>query len=68
MTWTPFTDSEIATILHGLRMIQCEGRLEGCAAGDCDHFDEAPALTNEQIDDLCERINLDGVAWGGGRH
>lgn len=64
-TWKVFTDSEIATILHGLRMTQSEGRIEGCTAGDCDHFDEAPALTNEQIDELCERINLDGVPAAG---
>jgi len=57
------TSSELATILHGLRMIQCEGRLEGCAAGDCEHFQDVPALTNEQIDDLCMRINFekDGI-------
>lgn len=48
---------ELATILHGLRMIQCEGRIEGCAAGDCEHFEDVPALTNEEIDALCERLN-----------
>lgn len=54
-----FTGSEVATILHGLRMIQAEGRIEGCNAADCEHFDEAEQLTNAEIDDLCERINLD---------
>lgn len=53
-----FTDSEVSTILHGLRTLQAEGRIEGCAAGDCDHFDNAEELTHAQIDDLCERINL----------
>lgn len=52
-----FNDREIATILHGLRMIQCEGRIEGCAAGDCEHFDDVEALTTEEIDALCERLN-----------
>jgi len=55
------TSSELATILHGLRMIQCEGRLEGCAAGDCEHFDDAPALTNESIDELCMRLNFESA-------
>ena len=53
-----FTDRELATVLHGLRTIQCEGRIEGCAAGDCEHFDDAEALTNAEIDDLCERLNF----------
>lgn len=51
---------ELATILHGLRLIQCEGRIEGCASGACDHFEEpgTEPLNNKEIDDLCERINL----------
>jgi hypothetical protein len=53
---------ELATILHGLRLIQCEGRIEGCAAGDCEHFDDTEPLTNEEIDALCERINLQAVS------
>lgn len=60
-TFVPFNDREIATILHALRTLQCEGRIEGCAAGDCDHFDEAAQLTNGEIDDLCERINFDNT-------
>lgn len=55
----PTLDSrELATVLHGLRMIQCEGRIEGCAAGDCEHFTDAMQLTNWEIDDLCERLNV----------
>ena len=53
-----FNDRELATILHGLRIIQAEGRIEGCSAADCDHFDEAEPLTNDEIDALCERLNL----------
>lgn len=51
-----FTDSELAMVLHGLRMVQCEGRVEGCAAGDCEHFDECEELNSGQIDELCETL------------
>ena len=53
------TNQETATILHALRTLQCEGRFEGCAAGDCDHFEEVDALTNAEIDELCEKLNFD---------
>lgn len=53
------THEECATVLHGLRLIQCEGRIEGCAAGDCEHFEDGTQpLTNDQIDTLAEAINL----------
>lgn len=55
-------DRETATVLHALRAVQCEGRIEGCNAGDCDHFDEADQLTNDEIDQLCERLNFHDVA------
>ena len=54
-----FTERELSTMLHALRIIQCEGRLEGCAAGMCEHFDEDTPLTNAEIDELCEKINVD---------
>jgi hypothetical protein len=50
---------EIATILHALRVLQCEGRIEDCAAGLCEHFENDQQLSNEEIDDLAERINCD---------
>lgn len=53
-----FNASEIATILHALRVIQEQA--DGpklCVYGSCEHFDEFPELTNAQIDELCERIN-----------
>lgn len=53
---------ELATVLHGLRMIQCEGRIEGCNAGDCEHFEDCEALDNDEIDELCERLNFSDVA------
>jgi hypothetical protein len=50
--------SDTATILHGLRLIQeaANGPAD-CTAGCCGHFDACDALTDEQIDELCERIN-----------
>lgn len=56
---TVFNDRELATVLHGLRMIQeaADGPKD-CTAGMCDHFDEAEALTNDEIDVLCERLQL----------
>lgn len=53
---------ETATVLHGLRMIQCGGRIEGCNAGDCEHFDDDGPLNDEEIDELCERLNCFDVA------
>lgn len=52
-------DSELATILHGLRCLQGV-----CGSDDdaCDHFDDAPRLTDEKIDALAESLNLDSVA------
>jgi hypothetical protein len=53
-----FTPSEVATILHGLRLIQeqCDGAGD-CTAGICEHFQDDEDLTIAEIDALCERIN-----------
>lgn len=53
------TSRQLATILHGLRIVQAEGRIEGCAAGDCEHFAELEPLTNDEINNLCEMLNID---------
>jgi hypothetical protein len=55
-----FNDRELATVLHGLRLIQegAGGTGGDCSSEDCDHFDEAKALTDDEIDVLCERLNL----------
>lgn len=68
-----FNDRELATVLHALRILQeirqpdkpAGGCLEaeeyGLDEGDqssCDHYDEAKALSDEEIDALCERLNL----------
>lgn len=56
---TVFNDRELATVLHGLRLIQeaASGPAD-CTAGICDHFDEAEALTDDEIDALCDRLQL----------
>lgn len=59
-----FNDRETATILHALRIVQCGGRIQGCAAGDCEHFEDAEALTDTEIDALCERINFGATRPG----
>jgi hypothetical protein len=57
-----FTDEELATVLHGLRLFQenLEPTIEGCSADgdDCGHFEEVAHLNSAQIDQLCERLNL----------
>jgi hypothetical protein len=68
--WDKYIDSrpmaldarETATVLHALRIVQCEGRIEGCNAADCEHFEDCDALTNDEIDALCERLNCSDVA------
>jgi len=46
---------ETATILHALRCIQTG---TGSCGANCDHFsDEEKMLSDEAIDDLCEKIN-----------
>jgi len=55
------TDRDLATILHGLRLVQeLAGDSSGdCHQGTCEHFDAADPLTAEEIDTLCETINID---------
>jgi hypothetical protein len=65
-----FTDRELSTVLHSLRLLQEIRNNEfigGCwdheqhhlaDPDSCDHFAEDQPLTNEEIDVLCERLNL----------
>ncbi len=53
------TSREVATILHGLRIVQSGGRPEGCAVGNCKHFIELSPLNHREIDELCEKISVD---------
>ena len=65
-----FNDRELATVLHSLRVLQEIRNNEfigGCwdhethhvaDPDSCDHFAEAQPLTNDEIDALCELLNL----------
>lgn len=48
-----FTPSEIATILYALRQVQ-DDRHE---SGETEHLNDAPPLTDAQLDSLCERFS-----------
>lgn len=54
-----FNDQELATTLCALRLMQSE--MEKIGGADCiaqyEHFNDVSPLDNEQIDELCERIN-----------
>lgn len=53
------SNSELATVLHGLRMIQeTANGYADCLTGCCDHFDDDDELTDAGIDALCERLNV----------
>lgn len=62
-----FNERELATVLHGLRLTQeqalpdwqkADAQTVACRIAQCIHFNEAPVLAPEEIDDLCERINV----------
>lgn len=52
-----FSDREIATILHALRKVQDPANCNHV----CDHFEEVEPLSGDEIDALCEAINLGGA-------
>jgi hypothetical protein len=53
------TTSELATILHGLRLIQEHANGPGdCSAGVCEHFADVEELTDAQIDNLAECLSF----------
>ena len=71
----PITRRELASVLHGLRLMQeqWEPKMHGCTsiglhdplelseANSCDHFcdEEDSPLSATEIDDLCERLNME---------
>jgi hypothetical protein len=53
------TDRELTTVLAALRYWQQELAASGGKPPIRDHFEDgATPLTGEEIDDLCERLNL----------
>jgi hypothetical protein len=57
------TDRELATVLAALRYWQQELAANNDAAPISDHFQDGPTpLTVDEIDDLCERLNLGPAA------
>jgi len=56
------TDREIATLLASLRNWQIDGLNEDLADAFCGHFEEHAPLSDDEIDELCERINFAGEA------
>jgi len=71
----PLTRRELAIVLHGLRLMQeqWEPKMHGCTSiglhdplelsepNSCDHFcdEEDSPLSSSEIDDLCERLNME---------
>jgi hypothetical protein len=53
------SDREVATILQALRIFPHDGPV--AESGSCDYFEECEPLTNAEIDELCEAINLDNL-------
>ena len=51
---TVFNDRELNTILHALRKMVDPTNCTYC----CDHFDEVEPLNEDEIDALCERLQL----------
>lgn len=51
-----FTERELTTILYGLRQVQQE---EAEFVAGAVHFIDIDPLNDDEIDDLCERLNCD---------
>jgi len=54
------SDRDIATLLASLRNWQIDGLNEDLADAYCGHFEEHAPLSDDEIDELCERINFAG--------
>jgi hypothetical protein len=54
------TEREIATVLAALRNWQIDGLNEDLGDAFCGHFEEHRQLSDDEIDELCERLNLAG--------
>ncbi len=53
-------DQELACVLAGLRLLQDKINYEGmCFVASMEHFDHVALLETDELDLLCERINID---------
>ena len=52
------TGREVATILAALRNWQTDSLNEDLAEAFAGHFEEHEPLSDDEVDDLCERLNL----------
>ena len=63
------SDREIAQLLAALRNWQTDSLNEDLVEAFAGHFEDHAALSDEEIDDLCERLNfgdvqvVKGAAW-----
>jgi hypothetical protein len=57
----PPPSRNVATILAALRVFQDILKTDDNDLQEMDHFEEVAALSVEEIDALCERINFDGL-------
>ena len=55
----PVNDQELATLLAALRFFQ--EHAEKIDLIESEHFEDVEPPTLEQIDDLCERLNIDST-------
>jgi len=53
------TDRELATVLAALRQWQMDCEANPDELSDSVHFETHQPLTSAEIDDLCERLNLE---------
>jgi hypothetical protein len=55
------TERQLATILHALRMLQeSESHTtKACTTGHCEHFADVSEMDNDEINELCESLNVD---------
>jgi hypothetical protein len=55
------TERQLATILHALRMLQESegGKPQICTEGKCEHFADVSEMDDNEIDELCESLNMD---------
>ena len=54
------TDREVAHLLAALRNWQTDSLNEDLAEAFAGHFEDHEALTDDEIDALCERLNFAG--------